>query len=190
MLPNRFRIFKCIRQNTETHPFKGDQKMIHRLTGTDNAKITILIRLMVGAVFLSEGIQKFLFPAMRGVGRFESMGFPAPEFFAIFVGIFEILGGILILFGLLTRLGALVTLVIMTVAIVVTKIPIAFGASFGPFVLRDLSTYGFWSMAHEMRTDFAMWLGSLFLLIRGGGGWSVDRHYLTPESYQTPEADE
>jgi len=129
---------------------------------------------MVGAVFLSEGIQKFLYPALRGAGRFEGMGFPSPEFIGPFVGIFEILCGIALLIGLLTRPAAFAMLITMTVAIVTTKIPIAFAESFGPFVLRDLKTYGFWSMAHEMRTDFAMWLGSLFLLIRGGGRWSID----------------
>lgn len=141
---------------------------------TSSSKATIIIRLMVGAVFLSEGIQKFLFPVARGVGRFEGMGFPSPEFFATFVGIFEIVCGILLLAGLFTRGAALAMLINMTVAIIVTKIPIGFGESFGPFVLRNLKNYGFWSMAHEMRTDFAMWLGSLFLFIKGGGKWSVD----------------
>lgn len=142
---------------------------------TDTVKTTILIRLMVGLVFLAEGIQKFLYPSMRGVGRFEGMGFPAPEFFGPFVGGCEIIAGLLILFGLATRLGALITFTIMLVAIVVTKLPILFEASFGPFNLRELSTYGFWSMVHEMRTDFAMFLGSIFLMIKGGGRWSVDR---------------
>lgn len=149
--------------------------MIKKFIHTDSSKTTVIIRLMVGAVFLSEGIQKFLYPAMRGVGRFEKMGFPSADFFATFVGVFEILSGLLILIGFITRGAAIAMLINMTVAIVVTKIPIAFGESFGPFVLRDLKTYGFWSMAHEMRTDFAMWLGSLFLLIKGGGKWSVDR---------------
>lgn len=148
--------------------------MIKRLLKTDESNTIILIRLMVGSVFLSEGIQKFLYPAQRGVGRFEGMGFPAPELFGNVVGGLEIIAGILILAGLLTRAGALTTFIIMTVAIVVTKIPIVFGESFGPFVVRELSTYGFWSMAHEMRTDWAMWLGSLFLMIRGGGKWSLD----------------
>ena len=129
---------------------------------------------MVGTVFLSEGIQKFLFPAMRGVGRFEKMGFPSPDFFASFVGVFEIVCGLLILAGFLTRGAALAMFINMSVAIIVTKIPIAFGESFGPFVLRELKSYGFWSMAHEMRTDFAMWLGSVFLFLKGGGAWSVD----------------
>lgn len=148
--------------------------MMQKLLVTDNSKATILIRLMVGAVFLSEGIQKFLFPEMRGIGRFADMGFPNPEFYASIVGGFEIAAGLLLLVGFFTRFAALVTLVIMSVAIIVTKIPIAFGASFGPFTLRELGSYGFWSMAHEMRTDFAMWLGSLFLIIRGGGWWSLD----------------
>ncbi|MDZ7773073.1 MAG: DoxX family protein [Balneolaceae bacterium] len=146
---------------------------------TDDARTTLLIRIMVGAVFLSEGVQKFLYPAQRGVGRFEGMGFPAPEFFGPFVGAVEIAAGALILAGLLTRGGALLTFLIMTVAIVVTKLPIVFGTSFGPFVLRDLGSYGFWSMAHEMRTDWAMWLGSLFLIVRGGGRWSLDRRITT-----------
>lgn len=149
--------------------------MFRKLFNTDASKTTILIRLMVGLVFFTEGIQKFLFPNSRGAGRFESMGFPNPEFFGPFVGGFEIIAGLLILFGFLTRVGALTTLIIMTVAIVVTKIPIIFGQSFGPFILRDLSNIGFWSMAHEMRTDFAMWLGSLFLVIKGGGRWALDR---------------
>ena len=151
--------------------------MLQKIFNTNNSKTTILIRLMVGAVFLSEGIQKFLYPAVRGPGRFEGMGFPNPEFWGNFVGVFEILCGVLLLAGLITRGAALAMLVNMTVAIVVTKIPIAFGESFGPFHLRELNTYGFWSMAHEMRTDFAMWLGSLFLLIEGGGRWSMDKKW-------------
>ncbi|MFP4046983.1 MAG: DoxX family membrane protein [Bacteroidales bacterium] len=90
------------------------------------------------------------------------------------MGVFEILTGILLLAGFLTRGAALVFFMNMTVAIIVTKIPVAFGESFGMFILRDLKTYGFWSIAQEIRTDFAMWLGSLFLLIKGGGLWSID----------------
>lgn len=134
----------------------------------------MLIRWMVGAVFVSEGLQKFLFPAMRGPGRFEKMGFPEPEFFGYFVGSFEVLSGLLILFGFLTRLGALAMLINMTVAIITTKIPILLGSDLGIFQVRELDSYGFWSMAHESRTDYSMWLGSLFLFIKGAGRWSLD----------------
>lgn len=128
---------------------------------TDNAKSTILIRLMVGAVFLSEGIQKFLFPAVRGAGRFESIGLPAPEFLGSFVGGFEVVCGALILLGLFTRLAAIPLITIMVVAILTTKLDI-------------LANQGLWEMLHASRTDWAMLLGSIFLLIRGGGYWSAD----------------
>lgn len=135
--------------------------MFKKIFSTDNASTTIIIRLIVGAVFLSEGIQKFLFPAIRGAGRFEKIGLPSPEFLGSFVGVFEILCGILILLGLLTRLASIPTLVIMLVAIATTKSEV-------------LANDGFWEMMHGSRTDWAMLLGSIFLLIKGGGRWSMD----------------
>ncbi len=133
-----------------------------------------LVRLMVGAVFLSEGLQKFLYPAVRGPGRFADMGWPMPELLANFVGGVESICGVLILIGFYTRLAAAGTATIMTVAIITTKIPIWMGEGFGPFEVRELSQYGFWSMAHAMRTDWAMLLGSLVLVIAGAGPWSAD----------------
>ena len=133
-----------------------------------------LVRAIVGPVFLLEGLQKFIDPAIRGPGRFERMGFPASEFFGYVVGAFEVVCGALILLGLFTRLAAVPTFVIMTVAIITTKIPIWLGHGFGPFGVRDVPYYGFLSMAHEMRTDWAMLLGSLILIIAGAGPWSLD----------------
>ena len=121
----------------------------------------ILIRLMVGAVFLSEGIQKFLFPAARGAGRFLKIGLPAPEFLGYFVGSFEAVCGALILLGLFTRFASIPLFIIMLVAIATTKIPI-------------LIESGLFQMAHDARTDWSMLLGSLFLLVCGGGKWSVE----------------
>lgn len=136
--------------------------MKNRILNTDNSKTTILIRLMVGVVFLSEGIQKFLFVDTLGAGRFEKIGLPSPEFLGSFVGCFEIVCGTLILFGLLTRLASIPLIIIMLVAIATTKLEI-------------LTQKGFWEMMHESRTDWAMLLGSIFLLIRGGGFWSADK---------------
>ncbi|MBN1362420.1 MAG: DoxX family protein [Sedimentisphaerales bacterium] len=141
---------------------------------TDAPRATILVRLLVGLVFQSEGIQKFLFPASLGPGRFEGIGLPMPEVLAYFVACVEIGCGALVVLGLLTRLAALVLAVNISVAIVSTKVPILLGHGFWGFHLRELSRYGFWAMAHESRTDFCMWLGSLFLLIVGGGLWSFD----------------
>jgi len=135
---------------------------------------SILIRLAVGGVFLSEGIQKFLYPGENGVGRFTKIGIPAPEIMAPFVGVVEIVCGALILMGLLTRLAAIPLIIDMLVAILSTKIPILLGHGFWGFSLRALPYYGFWGMAHEARTDFAMLSGLIFLLIVGAGRWSVD----------------
>jgi len=121
----------------------------------------ILIRLMVGMVFLSEGIQKFLFPAALGVGRFTQIGIPAPAVLAPFVGVVEIVCGALILMGLATRLAAFPLLIDMLVAIAATKVPV-------------LLARGVWAMAHEARTDWAMLLGVLYLIIAGSGPWSLD----------------
>jgi len=136
--------------------------MLKKIISTDNSKTTIIIRLVVGAVFLSEGIQKFLFPAIRGAGRFEKIGFTSPDFWGSFVGFFEVLGGILILTGLLTRLASIPLIIIMFVAFATTKADV-------------LANEGFWELLHGSRTDWAMLLGSIFLLITGGGNWSIDK---------------
>jgi len=136
--------------------------MPNLLFGTNAPRATILIRLLVGAVFLSEGIQKFLFPATLGVGRFMKIGIPAPQFFALFVGIVEILCGTLLIMGLFTRLATIPLIIDISVAIITTKISILF-------------TAGFWSMAHEARTDYCMLLGLVFLLLVGSGPFSIDR---------------
>ncbi|MCC6396778.1 MAG: DoxX family protein [Bacteroidetes bacterium] len=121
----------------------------------------VLIRLLVGAVFLSEGIQKFLFPDTLGVGRFVKIGIPFPEISAPFVGGVEIVCGMFILVGLFTGLAAIPLIINMIVAIATTKIPI-------------LIEKGFWAMAHESRTDWSMLLGAIFLLLVGGGRWGMD----------------
>ena len=111
----------------------SDAVMRSFLFSTKAPRATILIRLLVGAVFLSEGIQKFLFPAALGVGRFAKIGIPAPQFFAPFVGVVEIVCGTLLIVGLVTRLAAIPVMIDISVAIITTKIPM-------------LSAAGFWSM--------------------------------------------
>lgn len=134
----------------------------------------ILIRLLVGLVFFEEGIQKFLFPAVMGAGRFARIGIPAPEVMGPFVGAVEIICGALLVIGLLTRLAALPLLIDIAVAILSTKVPILLGHGYGPFAFPQLTRYGFWSMASEARTDLSMLMGLLFLVIVGGGPWSLD----------------
>jgi len=138
------------------------------------SRAIVLIRLMAGGVFLSEGIQKFLYPAQQGVGRFARIGFGRPDLLAPFVGGVEIVCGVLIIVGLATRLAAIPLLIDISVAIVSTKVPILLGHGFWGFALPKLDSYGFWSMLHEARTDVSMWLALLFLLIAGPGVWSID----------------
>ena len=126
------------------------------------ANAIVLIRILVGWVFVSEGIQKFLFPAQLGFGRFEKIGIPAPHIMAPLVGGVEILFGSLVILGLFTRLATIPLLCVIGTAIATTKIPM-------------LHTHGVWAMLHEARTDFSMLLGLLFLLIVGGGGLALDR---------------
>jgi putative oxidoreductase len=146
-----------------------------KLLCTTAPPATLLVRLSVGAVFLSEGMQKFLFADAQGAGRFAKIGIPAPDIMGPFVGCVEIVCGALLLIGLLTRLAAIPLMIDISVAIISTKVPILLGHGFWRFSLPKLANYGFWSMAHEARTDFCMLLGSLFLLVVGAGKkWSLD----------------
>ncbi len=122
----------------------------------------IIIRLLVGLVFLSEGVQKFLFPDANSTGRFLKLGIPHPDFFGPFVGAVEILFGIMLLIGIFTRLATVPLLIVIITAIYYTKIP-------------TLMDKGFWTMAHDGRADFSMLMGLIFLLIYGAGKFSVDR---------------
>lgn len=123
---------------------------------------SILPRLLVGLVFVSEGIQKFLYPDLVGTGRFTRIGFENPEFLAYFAAVFEVVCGALVLAGFMTRLAAIPLVVIMSVAIYTTKIPV---------LMKD----GFWYMAHASRNDFSMTMMLIFLLIYGAGKYSFDK---------------
>jgi len=148
---------------------------MRRFLLTEAPAATLLIRLVVGGIFLTEGIQKCLYPAELGGGRFAKIGIPAPEMMGPFVGGVEIVCGALVIFGFLTRIAALLLLIDISVAIVSTKIPILLAHGFWAFSLAKLPRYGFLAMMHEARTDLAMWFGLLFLLLVGAGRkWSLD----------------
>ena len=149
------------------------------LCATKAPASTVLIRIVVGGVFLTEGIQKFLYPADLGAGRFAKIGIPMPETMGPFVGGVEVLCGALVILGLLTRLASILLLIDISVAIVSTKVPILLGYGFWGFSLTKLPRYGFLSMVHEARTDFAMWFALLFLIIVGAGKkWSLDAKFV------------
>ena len=134
---------------------------MNKILSTNAPSSIILVRFLIALVFAGEGIQKFLFPQALGTGRFIKIGIPAPEIMAPFVGVVEIAGGLLILFGLFTRFAAIALTINISVAIITTKIPMLF---------KD----GIWPMLHESRVDFSMFFGCIFLLIVGGGLSSID----------------
>jgi putative oxidoreductase len=122
----------------------------------------LLIRLAVGLIFFSQGLLKYLDPNM-GVNRFIKIGFSHACFAAHFVGAFEMICGLLVLFGFIVRLAAIPLLIIICTAIATTKIP-------------ELSRtgQGFWFMVSDARTDFSMLMSLIFLIIAGAGSWSFD----------------
>jgi putative oxidoreductase len=134
----------------------------------------VFIRLSLAFVFVLEGYQKLILPDVLGAGRFAKIGIPAPELMGPFVGVMELVCGLFILAGLYARVAAVPLIVIMIVAIVSTKIPILLGREWWMFSLRDLDRYGFLSMTHETRTDFAMLMEAIFILLAGAGRWSID----------------
>jgi uncharacterized membrane protein YphA (DoxX/SURF4 family) len=143
-------------------------------TAPTGADANVLIRLVVGGVFLNEGILKFLYPAAQAAGRFAKIGIPYPDILGPFVGTVETLCGAMVILGLLTQPAAIALFIDISVAIFTTKIPVLLGHGFLGFSLMELPHYGFLSMVHEARTDFAMWFGLLFLLITGPGRLSAD----------------
>lgn len=146
------------------------QWLLHPPTGGQAA--ILLLRLMAGGVFLWEGVLKFVYPN-QGVGRFTKIGIPAPDIMATFVGGLEIVGGILLILGLLTRLIAIPFIIEMLVAILSTKIAILLGTS--PLPLPPVAPQtGFWAVLHEVRSEYAQLATVGFLLIVGPGMLSLD----------------
>ena len=132
-----------------------------RLLQTNAPAATWVVRWLTGLVFFLEGIKKFLFVAQWGAGRFTRIGIPHPQFFGPFVGCVEIVCGFLLLIGLLTRFASIALIIDITVAILSTKVPI---------FLKQ----GWWPAEAEARTDYAMLMGLIFLLIVGAGVSSLD----------------
>ncbi|TDW96276.1 DoxX family protein [Dinghuibacter silviterrae] len=140
--------------------------MIRRILATEETGSVLFIRLMVGGIYLSEGIQKFVYPADLGGGHFHSIGFPLPYFSAGLDAVLQIVCAILILAGLFTRLAVVPLLIITIFSLVAIQMPI-------------LISHGLWAMLHAARTDWCMLLGTCYLLLKGGGRWSFDRKWFS-----------
>jgi uncharacterized membrane protein YphA (DoxX/SURF4 family) len=138
----------------------------------DGPRSVVLLRLMAGGVFFWEGMLKFVY-TNQGVGRFTKLGIPFPHITANFIGGLEIVGGVLLMTGFLTRLIAVPFLIEMVVAILTTKISLFLGTSPLPAPPAP-PKMGIWAVLHEIRADWAQILTSGYLLLNGPGRWSVD----------------
>src|SRR6476469_5698100 len=132
----------------------------------------LILRLMGGAVFFWEGILKFVY-TNQGVGRFTKLGIPFPGPTAHFVAVLEIVGGLLLISGFLTRVIAVPFVIEMIVAILSTKISLYLGTS--PLPLPPAPPQvGVWAVLHEIRSEYAQIMCVLTLMITGPGPLSVD----------------
>jgi putative oxidoreductase len=136
-------------------------RLFHKIIHTDAPAAVVAVRLLAGGVFFLEGVKKFLFVEQWGAGRFARIGIPAPHIMGPFVGVVEIVCGLLLIAGLFTRVASLFLVIDISVAIASTKIPI-------------LLKGGFWTAEAEARTDYSMLMALVFLLIVGAGAWSLD----------------
>lgn len=147
----------------------------------------LILRLMAGGVFLWEGTLKFVY-VNQGLGRFTKLNFPMPAIMADFIATTEIIGGLFLLFGILTRFTALWFIIEMTVAILITKISLFLGTS--PLPLPPAPPkVGIWAVLHEIRSDYAQLVVCIFLLIEGPGKKSIDALLKQPKPRPLLEGD-
>jgi len=147
-----------------------------KILDTGNDSKIIFARIITGLIFISEGIQKYMIVTMLGPAYFEEIGFGRPMFWSYFTGTFEILCGILILIGFLTRLASIPLFIIMVTAFFKTKLPL---------LLSD----GFMTFAHEYRIDFALTLLLIMMFIYGAGKWSADSKILNSKNHPVNSRD-
>jgi uncharacterized membrane protein YphA (DoxX/SURF4 family) len=130
----------------------------------------LLIRIIVGVIFLTEGILKFMYPAELGSGRFAHIGLPAPNLLAPFVGGVEIAAGAALILNAYPSAAAALLLFDIVVAIITTKVPILLGHGFKSFSIpKNTAHTGILSFIHEARTDLAMLFSLAAILIDSRG---------------------
>ena len=139
---------------------------------TSGPKATLALRLMAGGVFFWEGLLKFAY-VNQGVGRFTKLGMPMPEVLAPAIAVLEIVGGLLLVSGLGTRLISVPFIIEMIVAMLSTKISLYLGTSPLPAPPAP-PVMGGWAVLHEIRSEYAQIMTCVYLLAAGPGPWSLD----------------
>lgn len=129
-------------------------------TPTDVSRL--LLRFGVGLTFLFTGMQKVLPGTAATVDYFEQLGIPWPELLGPFVSYLELIGAVLLMVGLLTRIVSALFISEMLVALLVVRIPIAVDA----VSVADAFTV--------VRLEFLIAVAAGCLVLLGGGRWALD----------------
>ena len=135
--------------------------MLRRITTTHKTWATVPLRLALGLIFIAHGAQK-VFGAFGGRGLSAFINSPAPlglwpSWAWMSAAAFaELIGGVLVLFGLFTRVGASAIAGVMLIAI------------FG------VHKHSFFVNQGGMEYAFALLCMAITLLYLGGGKLSVD----------------
>jgi putative oxidoreductase len=125
---------------------------------------SVPLRLFLGLAFMAHGSQK-LFGAFGGPGMtsvsagFRALHFPAPELMAWVVALTELIGGLLLVLGLATRIAATLLCIVMIVAVLTVHLP-----------------HGFFAQHGGAELPLAYLAGLVALLLSGGGALSLDAH--------------
>jgi putative oxidoreductase len=127
-------------------------------TSTRTAVALTILRIVIGAVFMMHGYQKWFVMGIPGVtGFFTSVGAPVPAVSAYVVATVELVGGALLILGAFTRLVAIPLIIDMAMAIILVHAKNGFFLPTGVEFVGTLMT------------------GALVLAIAGGGTASVDK---------------
>jgi len=129
----------------------------------------VLLRTVVGAIFVAHGAQKLFVFGFDGVaGAFAQMGVPMAGILGPFVALVEFFGGLALVTGLLTRVASLGLLATMVVAILKVHLPNGFFAPSG------------------IEFPLSLLASTAFIAIAGAGDFSIDRLIAGRRSQATP----
>jgi putative oxidoreductase len=122
----------------------------------------LIVRVIVGIIMAAHGLQKLtqMGPANFGGQLLAGLGVPLPVFFGYVVTFTELIGGILLIVGLLSRLAALALTIDLVVALLLVKVNVGLIAPQGSGAGAEL--------------DLALIAGFLVILLAGPGRLSLD----------------
>lgn len=135
---------------------------LRALPGSISAALLVL-RVVIGAVFIAHGAQKLFFYGFAGTsGSFAQMGVPLPDLAGPLVGLIEFVGGIALVLGIATRIAAVLLAIDMIVAVFLVHLPFGIFAADGGYEL-PLALIG----------------GAVAVILAGAGRYSLDAVVVT-----------